>query len=182
MLINLIIIYFACGSPVGVYRVTRMANWRSARLSDIGAHFVLWPIFVPALVRHAVRAPIDGEIARVRAAMERIVVTAGQSISISTFKEVFESFTSLTMALHRDESLPRELFQVTGHKNCALATACLDRRNLRLIKFHQLRARKDFMQMIDLLRGSGNAIVDLGSQIANILNDEQTVDELLALK
>ncbi len=179
MLINLIIIYFACGSPIGVYRITRTAHLRSPRqAAAVGAYFILWPIFAPAILRRSLLVQelnIERAIASLCRAMEKIVFAGNPTISVFEFRDVFARYTGLTMAINRETAnSPNDLFKIAKHKNPALASTCLNRRNRKRLLCHQTQARKEFFDLISdlsLSRENGKEFAKLSLQLARLLHD-----------
>lgn len=190
MLINLIIIYFACGSPIGVYRITRIARSRSPRVTAIGAYFILWPIFVPAILRRSVLhndaltgAKIERLIAGIRREMETIAFAAAFAHLIYEFREVFARYTGLTILLHCNSpsNASDALFNLGKHENTALAAACYNRRNRERLLFHQTRARRDLIALLETMARSepgGNRIIQLGLCLGDLFNDKALFDFL----
>jgi len=182
VLINLIIIYFACGSPIGVYRITRTARLRSpGQAAAIGVYFVLWPIFVPTILLsslsggEAAKIDVERGIARIRAEMENIAFSDDATVSVFEFREVFGRFTGLTIMLnHRGAAqVPNELFKIAGHNNLALASACLKRRDRQRLASHQMQARAEFEDLIAKIarfHPHGDVIAAMGSQLLETLD------------
>jgi len=186
VLVNLIIIYFACGSPIGVYRITRAAHLRSPRqAASVGAYFILWPIFAPAILRRSLlvrEANIEQALSIIRSAIEKIAFVGSQTIPVFEFREIFARYTGLTLALNAGgaPNFSADLFKVSKHGNLALATACLNRRNRQRLSFHQMQARREFVDMVARMARShtrGTEIVELGLQLTHLLNDQHTAGD-----
>lgn len=181
MLVNLIIIYFACGSPIGVYRITRSAHLRSPRqAAAVGAYFVLWPIFAPAVLRRSLfhDTNIEKAMAIFRSVMEKIAFSGSPTMSVFEFREVFARYTGLTLELNRggrtDPST--DLLRIAGHRNIALASACMNRRNRTRLSFHQIQARNEFVDLISdlpLSHENRKELAELSLQLAVLLNDKE---------
>ena len=184
-LTDLTVIYFAYGSPFGVYQVTRVHSLRSARsAAAIAAHFVLWPIFAAANLRNwlsgngeATETNLEEEIGSIRSKLESIAYIDATASSVFKFREIFARFTGLTMALNggRAANLSKDMFKIGGNENIILASACLDRRNRHRLAFHQKQARSEFDAFIASMARShrnGDEIVELGLQLAELLNGE----------
>ncbi len=191
MLINLIIIYFACGSPIGVYRITRTTRLRSARqAATLGVYFVFWPVFVPAVLRRSLsvhETDIEQAIAIIRTALEKIAFAGSPTATVFEFREVFARYTGLTLALYCDSSInPRtELLKLTGHRNIAVAAACMKRRDRQRLLFHQKHARNEFVEIVSTIARESPKdieILKLSMQLAALLNDGKIADNLSVLK
>ena len=183
MLINLIIIYFACGSPIGIYRIARATQLRSPlQAAAVGVYFILWPIFAPAILRRSLfsdEEKVEHAISAIRGAIEDIAFADRPTISVFEFREIFSRYTGLTLSLRRGRKaqFPTELFTAAGHENLELASVCLDRVNRRRLAFHQERARNEFVDLMVAISRSGprgTEIVALGFQIAKLLEDKET--------
>ena len=185
MLINLIIIYFACGSPIGVYRTTRLSHLRSpGQAAAIGVYFILWPVFAPAILRRALlfgETNIEHAIKRICSEIESIAFDGRPTEAVFEFREVFARYAYLTLALVDGGAtrFPAELFAEAGNRDLPIASRCFERRNRRRLAFHQMRARKEFVEMISVIRPGGDKIVDLCLTLARLLNDTQTAEQLL---
>ena len=184
MLINLIIIYLACGSPIGVYRITRVAKFRASRVAALGAYFVFWPIFIPAIVRRSASSDnlstdidVERKLDAIRLKMDAALIAADDNFPRLEFRDVFARFAGLSIALNSSGHASAELFTISDHKTPALGLACVNRRNRKRLAFHQLRASRDFVEAVsenDILR-------KLGLQAARLLGDQKTFNDILAL-
>src|SRR2546423_15604025 len=100
---DIIVIYFACGSPLGVYYFTRIkdrpsfgsAFWTLLR-------FLAWPVSVAILLRHKYFAGrpsdeeiLDRKINDIRSEMELIAFGGAPASSGFDFREVYTRFTGL---------------------------------------------------------------------------------------
>ncbi len=176
------VIYFAFGSPIGVCQLTPGCTVRSPRSAmAIAARFILWPIFAVALCKNWLSAnenapDIERQIANIRRKIEFLAFTDNPTILVFEFREIFNRFTGLSIALKKGNasSQPKqELFKVGKHGNIALASACLDRRNRRRLAFHQKQARAEFDYLIVALARSqpnGYEITAIASQLVQVLN------------
>jgi hypothetical protein len=190
VLINLIIIYFACGSPIGVYRITRATRLRwPSQAATVGVYFVLWPIFAPAILRRSLlvgETDIQQAIAIIRSSLETIAFAGSPAISVFEFREVFARYTGLTLALNSGGSAnpSTDLLRVAGHTNVSLAAACVGRRDRKRLKFHQQQARDEFFEIVSAMAGAPKVIeiVGLSLRLAALLNDREIAGRFSLLK
>src|SRR5438309_1949702 len=155
---DLIIIYFACGSPLGVYYFTCHKDDLSLRaVLGMLIRFLIWPLSALPLIRNRffssnppAEASLDRKTGYIRAELENIAFSESDASSIFEFREVISRFVALTTQakIIPAEKRGNEVFAVSGHKNATLAAACLARRNRERILFHQTQARNDFVEVI----------------------------------
>jgi hypothetical protein len=193
-LTELIIIYLACGCPVGVYYVTRGGRGNSlSDLAAVAAHFAFWPIFAAALCmawfsgsNEAAASDLDSAVGSIRNRIESIAYDNRSTPAVFEFREVFARFTGLTMALKFNEKgmLPEGVRGLLDRENVLAASACLDRRNRQRIVFHQVQSRNEFVSLISGIAQShpnGDQIVESGMTLARLLDDEEAIDDLSLL-
>ena len=180
-LLNLTVLYFAFGSPLGVYQMTPACRVRSGQTAAaVVFRFVLWPIFALALFRDwissiGVTSDLDRQIEGIRGRFESIAFTGNSAALIFEFREIFSRFAGLTAEVHRREWRQNELFVIANHGNVELASTCLARRNSRRLAFHRMRARGEFETFIaDLAQShpNGDEIMELGRQLTESINSE----------
>lgn len=187
MLINLIIIYFACGSPIGVYRVTRATHRRlPGQAAAVGAYFILWPIFATAILRRllndnakSLRSDLERKLGSIRGKIETLAFAGSPALSVFELREVFSRYTGLTLALNSVGTVfsSNELFTIARHGNAALASACMDRRTRRRLSFHQSRSRLEFVALLAAISRSEpnrKEIIGCAVQVADLLNDKES--------
>jgi len=152
MFLDLTVVYFAFGAPLGVYEITR--NRRSPKTAALAAvHFVLWPLFAAASLRQSLAVPVqerssEQEIDDLRIEFEALFDT-GQEGDILEFRDIFARYTGLAMVVQASKySGSAELFTVAGHNDRMLASRCMERRNRRRLEFHLLQARNEFDDQI----------------------------------
>ncbi len=183
MLLNLLVIHFAFGSPFGVYQITRGGSVRSTRsAAKVAAHFVLWPIFAAAFIRSwlinnlkPAESHLEQKIANIRSKIEDAAFSGSSTMPVFEFRDVFARFTGLTMALlHGGKvSSSREMLKIVGHKNISLASACINRRNRQRLLFHQKQAQLEFNELISALaeRSNNNDMGDLALSLTKLLDE-----------
>lgn len=187
---DLIVVHFALGSPFAVYRITR-GNIRSPRSAvAVGVYFALWPIFAAAFIRdwfsissnHPVENALDEKIRDLKSSIESLVFSNTLMSSIFDFREIFDRYVGLTLAL-LDDFAPtsNELFTISGHKDPSLAMKCTVRLNRRRLLIHQTQASDEFVEMIRHITSSHsnkNEVIWLGLQISALLKDRETYNKL----
>ncbi len=178
---DFLIIYLACGSPFGVYQITRNDFHRSGaiRLLTVTCSFLFWPIFgIGLLVGHftgsktrSARESARG-VLEVRREMENVFYAGGLTSSLFAFREVFDRFTGLSQASGEiaGNSAIHEIFEITKHPNKVLASRCLSRRNRSKLIFHQARSWKDMSDLMsfetspEMLSFAAKLNAELGSR------------------
>jgi hypothetical protein len=155
----------------------------------VGAYFILWPIFAPAILRRSLlvhETNIEQAIAMIRSSMEKIAFVGSPTISVFEFREVFARYTGLTLALNGGAAADpsTELLRIAGHRNIALASACMNRRNHERLSFHQMQARNEFVDLISaMVRAQlrSSELLELSLQLATMLNDGETAEDISVL-
>ncbi|MBK8466971.1 MAG: hypothetical protein IPL32_14200 [Chloracidobacterium sp.] len=187
---DMIVIHFAFGSPFGVYQIARGGRVRSARSAvNVALHFTLWPIFALAFLRKWLteyssnpEETSEGKIADIRSKLEELVFSTNSPVSILGFREVFARYTDLTSALNHGRSTDslKNVLNVSGHKNITAASACMARRNRRLLHFHQEQARNEFIEMLlhfhDVHSTKYGAVADCIVDLGYLLEDHKTLE------
>ena len=156
MFLDLTVVYFAFGAPVGVYEITRRK--RSPEDSPLAAvHFILWPLFAAAslravICRRAAGTAIGTEESTISEPNLRPrSLTDETAMTFSNFV-IFSLDTQAWRYIGRtDGTGTNELFKVGYHPDADLASRCLDRRNRSRLEFHLLNARNEFDALISKL-------------------------------
>lgn len=205
---DFIVIYLACGAPVGVY------YWLEKR-TDLSAH-KLWPgtlfrfffwffflgrlvaenLFLPSATDRPVRHTSFLQEKRIDALQKQFEILLrnrpdrtdrqrmGPALSVYEFREILQRYTGLTLAAKvrdEDESGCNDLFSLSGHPDAELAQICLNRRNRNHISFHQRKARLDFLRIIGQLTGTvadNDSLGRLAIEFARVLNDQEAAARL----
>ena len=189
---DLIIIYLACGSPFGVYQITKWQEGQSAgSLAKTLMSFLLWPMFAVTLLvnrlnRDRPEEAANGRVEDIRSAIERIAFSEGSTAALFDFREVYYRFTGLFEAANTKiaKKPSSELFEVSGHHNKDLASRCLARRNREKLAYHQTLARNEFVDLISELANrqpGGSEITELALELADHLRDDDTSADLTAI-
>ncbi len=190
--LTLIIIYLACGSPFGVYELTRgdqtspPANFAAAISS-----FIFWPVIGVLLVWRGIRRRKDGRlpafrIEQIRSEIECIAFANMPAAALFEFRDVYYRYTGLAEAAANSEgsSIGTELMAVTADVHRAAAAKCLARRNGEKLEFHKVLARNEFVDLISQAAASSPhaaKIVALASGLAEDLFDHEAVEDLAAM-
>jgi len=115
--------------------------------------------------------------------MEETIRRDGVTISIHEWREIFERYTGLSVAVAKaeDNSDVHELFEVAGNKNGELGTVCLNRRNRSRLIFHHTDARNDFLDAL-IRAGRGGDSLNLAIELATLLDDADALSDLTAMR
>jgi hypothetical protein len=190
-LYDFLIIYFACGAPVGVYYFLQNRH-RSDRQKLLLKTFLAFAVWMPFLWKHFrdrfknnfgggrfSDAKLEEKIRGARARLEKSLAETNPNLSIYEIREVFDRYASLTLssqiddADHQSASKARELFQIAGHNNSELAAICLERRNRKELIFHHTLARADFLDLL-----VGNEKLAAAIEFVSLLNDAQAKEAI----
>jgi hypothetical protein len=164
---DVLIIYLACGAPVGVYFYFQNRRLYSKHLwLKTILNFVFWiPLFLQIILKRRIpyvfsknhfdsetKAENENKLLIVQRKIENILIENNLKISIYEFREVFDRFAGLTTACanNKTKSYKHEkaFYQISGFHDHELSARCLHRRNQKRLYFHQRKAEKDFLQMI----------------------------------
>lgn len=191
---DLIIIYLACGSPFGVYQITKRQPARSgAEWLKVVLSFIFWPAIAVALLVGKIfpnevlrKAEFQNHIEDLRLDFEQAAF-AGESISsLFEFRETFYRFVGLSEAADEIQTgrSSAEIFEVSGHNNKSLATRCLARKNTRKLSYHRSAAREEFVGLISRLTATGEhriEITGLALELADHLHDHAAAGAFQAM-
>ncbi len=195
-LIDLIIIYLACGAPFGVYfylqnRVRSKSNylWLKTTLA-----FVFWISFAVLIIRKSKSFKklfipdfnkkrltdgwIEEKLYLIQKAIEKIIFESNLEMSLFEFRQTIERYVGLTLSLKSNNvnvtEQEKEIFRAGEIKNIEIASICLQRRNRKRLIFHQTRARQDFLQITKSLFDSisdTNKFENSVTEFVNLLSD-----------
>jgi len=189
LIINLIIIYLACGSPFAVFQVTKRdkVDWLG-----VVSSFLFWPAYAVKLLGERIfsneariKSELRNRLEDLRLDIESVVFK-GESISLLfEFREIYARFTGLSEAADAAQDKSRaEIFEISGHQNKSLASRCLARRNAGRLAFHRTIAREDFVELISRLTASipnGNELEHLSVELAELLQDGKAVESFASM-
>jgi predicted nucleotidyltransferase len=172
-LIDLFIIYLACGAPFGVYYFLQNRSYPNSSLFWFKTlfNFFFWMPFAFQLLRRYknIKTFSISRFAKTSAAdsmqaehfrsiqkqIEKILLKSNLQISIYELREILERYVGLTLAEQNNGETSaeeeKEIFRVVQMKNIELGSICLRRRNRKRLSLHQTEARKDFLYLINQL-------------------------------
>jgi hypothetical protein len=204
-LYDFIIIYLACGAPLGVYyflQHRKTSDFKHLRLKSL-LNFLFWMPFAFRLLRRnaiftslynkvfagnaASDAEIEKNIRSLQKRLERIYLPSRLKISIYEFREILERYIGLTRSGQIENNFSQtarpesEIFRISGHKNSSLGAICLNRRNRKRLSFHQTEARRDFLALLDELFDSGSDSENLyraAIEFVTALGDAEALDSI----
>ncbi len=170
-LLDIAIIYLACGAPFGVYyfltaRHRVRERWFVARL---GASFLFWFFFAARLIvvngplRYILDSDKDGRVVpnfetlrsleALRRNCEAALSATDPDFRVYEFRESFERYVGLTLELNSANDVPTDadsgLGEVSGYGKSAHNSRCLHRRNLARLRFHREIARNSITEVIE---------------------------------
>lgn len=184
-LMDVTVIYFAFGSPLGVYQITREPRPTRRAAAFAAVYVVLWPLFTFAFLRQwflSLQSPqeadLERQIERIRCQFEALLFDKRSTSTIFEFREVFARFAGLSLALKQQSSIDfrQELFRIGGRKQPRVAQECARRRDRKLLIAHQAQAHAEFTDMtIDLMRSQPSnvlAIQEISERLVSLLDDK----------
>lgn len=170
-LVDLIIIYLACGAPFGVYfflqnreNLISTQLWLKSFLTGL-----LWIPFALKLfhcfvtkklykTQFAVTNQADSvkklKIDEFEKTFSNYLFKNDCDLSLFEFRENFERYIGLTLSLPKDSEnivTDSEFFRITNHNNLKLGEICLQRRNRLRLESHQTQARKDLLKSFAII-------------------------------
>lgn len=188
-LVDLIIIYLACGSPFAVFQATNRQKGRAGvNWQRVAASFFAWPIFAAVLLVGKIfpteaskKAAFQQRLEDIRFDLEQFAFAAAPISALFEFRESFYRFAGLSEAADEELTVKpnAEIFEVTGHPNKVLASRCLARKNARKLAFHRTAAREEFVGLISRLTLTDVdriELTDIASELADHLNDKIAAD------
>lgn len=193
-----IIIYLACGAPFGVYHFLHHREKVDMGPLTLKAllEWVIWPASAVKMIGGSrlfsgrsktnfdplseLDAGQDEKVCEIQKSLEQVFFQGSgpAAISIYAFREVFDRYAGLSLALRAGDNAPSatqaEIFRAADHGNVELAAICLNRRNRSLLVTHHTRARENFIDTLDRLAGSPSERTDtwiLVNELAVVLDD-----------
>lgn len=201
--IDLIIVYLACGAPHGVYfYLQNRPNEKSYFLwLKIIFVFVFWIPFALHIVFKSrlfktlvynsnksafAEADIKDNLYSIQKNFEEIFLESREKISLFEFRQTIKRYVELTFSIESFNNAEiseqeMEIFRVVKINNIEISAACLKRRNRKRLAFHQTKARRDFLQLIENLSDSISDTRKLEIAVIefiNFLGDSAARDEL----
>lgn len=185
---DFIIIYLACGSPVGVWYYFNNKTVSNILTKSVLAAF-FWIFFLAGNFYKKIPNQFQTEkIAR--DCQKEIEKQLPKKILIFDFREITDRYIGLTLAFQNKKvtSYSNNEFSARfNSRNKEISAKCLQRRNRQKLKLHQTSARKDFLQTIREISEQINApfeFLDLNLKLTKNLNDaisENFIRELLQI-
>lgn len=155
-IVDLLIVYLACGSPFAVYEATtRDIGTRASRSGRSMFALVFWPFLAFRLIKGRTLQVVSGrrshkDLEDIRHSIESRLFPDRSSVGIFEFRDAFDRFAGLEEALlEKPSTASFEVFKVVNHPNAALASRILGRTNRRRIEAHKLRAREELANVIE---------------------------------
>lgn len=194
-LIDLFIIYLACGAPFGVYYYlqNRMKTDSVSLWLKTAINFLFWIPFTLLLLRRNKNLKLHlnrfGKISpaeamqievlfSIKKQLEQFLPESDLKISVYEFREIVERYVGLTLGnsigTSKISEPEKEIFRVSTTNNVELGAICFARRNRKRLLSHQTEARKDFLHLIkNLFDGSSDkaALKQSAIELVNNLND-----------
>ena len=180
-LVELVIIYLACGAPFAVFKATsRDANASTKWLVFVTA-LIGWPVFAAMLITRRVRTASsshEAAIEQLRVQMETAAFPDNEIQGVFDFRETFYRFVGLSNAVNEPEpdKPGTELFEIGGVGSSETAPRCLARRNRIRLHRHYLKARREFMSSV--AERADDNLSSLASKLAVHLGDPLVRGEL----
>lgn len=180
-LVELVIIYLACGAPFAVFKATsRDANASTKWLVFVTA-LIGWPVFAALLIMRRVRTASsshEAAIEQLRVQMETAAFPDNEIQGVFDFRETFYRFVGLSNAVNEPEpdKPGTELFEIGGVGSSETAARCLARRNRIRLHRHYLKARREFMSSV--AERADENLRSLASELAVHLGDPLARGEL----
>ncbi len=180
--VDLIIIYFACGAPIGVHQFTKR---QGGGVLAATAAFVVWPIFLSQLLSTSIPVSEISQSDQIRSEIERRAFAGESIVSLFEFRDVFYRYSGLSIAANSQATKGHkhwgELRSTGDNGRSPLELRCLERANQRKLEFHRDRTRQEFVELISRLSKSSpdaGAAVKLAVDLAVHLGDKAAAAEL----
>lgn len=186
---DVIIIYFAIGSPFAVYRFVNSEAGRATVVNALSA-WPLWPveawryIFATARKRQAANRRARQikvfetkreKIRREAGDLSREILQSGSERNVIATRTRIDRYVGLSLAVDASEEAFEnvELFRIAGRKNTDAGAACLRRRNAARLVRHHNNAREDFLALAEeIFVGRRRAeVVRTFQRIADLVDD-----------
>ena len=183
-ILDTLIIYFACGSPFGVYQMTQRDRSGAASWANSLAAFALWPVFLGTMALKLVsptRNDLD-VVESIRTDIEAAAFGDGAATGLFDFREIYYRYAGLAEACATVGGTPPSaaLAEIARGQN-DLAERCLARRDRAKLEFHHTIARNEFIEMIAGMNADNHQVVPLALQLSEHLKDDDASSELRAM-
>lgn len=166
--IDIAIIYLACGAPFGVYH----AFLADRTLSRVVLAVAAWPVFAIRLAASTRQSStnIHALLVATRKSIEADLFVASTPEAVFDFREVFDRYTGLALAAQESAGLALAgLHEMTGHPSKSLAESCMLRTHKARLRRHVIAARSEFVALLAPNRSDSlnSAIKTLGEVLAD---------------
>lgn len=188
---DFMIIYLSVGAPFAVFVFLQKSDIDLVPRSAHAAIALLaWPFLASVFVyrrffqgSETAGQALDRKIRSIRNQIEETIRRDGATISIHEWREAFERYIGLSLAIAEaeDHSNVHELFEVAGNKNGKLGTVCLNRRNHSRLIFHHTDARNDFLDAL-IRAGQGRESLTLAMELVTLLDDADALSDLTTMR
>lgn len=198
---EILIVYLACGAPFGVHfflQNRREKDFSTIFLKSFLTVFVWIPYALRLLHSSITKKLIIKDFVKLSRtdamrmknldALQREIwqyaATQNPEISVFEFREVFERYIGLTLALKDSaaETPDSELLNTANHPNRILGAKCLLRRNRLRLEFHQTLASRDFLRLLSAMREKDSEKLRIpASEFVKILEDAETLQAVESL-
>lgn len=180
-LVELVIIYLACGAPFAVFKATSRDANASTKWLVFATALIGWPVFAALLIMRRVRTASsshEAAIEQLRVQMETAAFPDNEIQGVFDFRETFYRFVGLSNAVNEPEpdKPGTELFEIGGVGSSETAARCLARRNRIRLHRHYLKARREFMSSV--AERADENLRSLASELAVHLGDPLARGEL----
>lgn len=191
-LFDAIIIYLACGAPFGVYYFVNRRQQHNRVYFKTLLISVFWIPLAFELFQKYVTDKLpetffskkeflyEQEITEAKKNLEQIFVKSNSGLSVFETREILERYIGLTNALENrgeETEVDSEFFKIAGNENAGLASRCHQRRNRKLLIFHQTLAGQDFLKLVSefVSRKSFNEEIEKTAlNLVGLLHDNRT--------
>jgi hypothetical protein len=198
-IIEIIIIYLACGSPFAVSRLLRNEGYFGLQnvLSSVGSLFG-WPIFLPEIAKQFVTRRLqtkdysldgsdsDSRLLQLRKAIEKEWCYVFGEAEVIRFREGLERYINISLALlqaGQNTSPEFEVLDIGGHTDNEVGNACLSRRNKQKLETHRTASRVALVDAAFQIHQAGGArALEVAIELSKLVGDSECVKELESVR
>lgn len=201
-ILDLFIIYLACGSPFGAFyyfKYRRPKNFRFLKSLMISFVWIPYAVklfhteFTKKLNRRKFFKKAEksekeeiSELTRIQNLFETLALGDGNGkLSLFEVREIIDRYAGLSRSMKFSKAEParceKEFFEISGAKNTEVAMICLNRRNRRKLNFHHTQAREDFLKLFEILLQRGGATKNVSRdalEFVRILGDVEAFTQI----
>ncbi len=185
-IIEIVIIYLALGTPLGVYKFASLTD-KFTGLSLLRTTFAYfaWPAAAPRLAYRIAVANNDEQtftqkLEHIRGRIESLAFAEAKSAEIFEFREIFYRYTGLTEAGSSIVGTDHitNLGDIGFIADPAIAARCAARRNQATITAYQTIASDDMISLVRSIKHRDPEIAGQALDLAVMLNDTTTAEQL----